>query len=543
MNRHIEHHGLHQGLSFGWLATIWLSHILSQGDHRKVTVRDWVKQSQNTLEKVTGLNIRETDFTDDRLTLLLEKLSKIEIWIAIEAELNGTTIRVYDLEQKKVRIDTTTVSGYHEGGEDRLLQYGHSKDDSSLKQIKVLIASLDPLGMPLITEVLSGEKADDKLYVPAVDRVVKNTDKKGLLFIGDCKMSALDTRGHIYNSGHHYLMPLSMVGNNRDKADDWIKDAMEKENELTQIYVTDHKGKKNLLAEGCEIQRNCCCEKDGKEIKWDERVLIVKSESYAKTLQNALDKRLEKATKELLELTPQRGRGKRQIEDEKKLCESADAILKTHRVEGLLIYNFERQETIHSKFIGRGRGTKNRSKREIVNVRYQINDVIRNEDGIKAVKKTFGWRIFVTDMCKEILTFEQAVMTYRDEWIIERGFHRLKGAPLSLDPMFVKRDDQIIGLTYLLTIAIRFLTLIEFVVRRNLKKNDEKLVGLNPENPKKAINNPTTERLLKAFNGINLTIVHLPQKIIRYVTPLNSLQVKILALLGFSSEIYTSLVT
>ncbi|MBF0226870.1 MAG: hypothetical protein HQK76_15590 [Desulfobacterales bacterium] len=70
INRHIEHHGLHQGLSFGWLATIWLSHILSQGDHRKVTVRDWVKQSQNTLEKITGLNIRETDFTDDRLTLL-----------------------------------------------------------------------------------------------------------------------------------------------------------------------------------------------------------------------------------------------------------------------------------------------------------------------------------------------------------------------------------------------------------------------------------------------------------------------------------------
>ncbi|MBF0227932.1 MAG: transposase [Desulfobacterales bacterium] len=193
--------------------------------------------------------------------------------------------------------------------------------------------------------------------------------------------------------------------------------------------------------------------------------------------------------------------------------------------------------------MGRGRGRKDRPKREIVNVRYQINDVIRNEDEIKAVKKTFGWRIFVTDMCKEILTFEQAVMTYRDEWIIERGFHRLKGAPLSLDPMFVKRDDQIIGLTYLLTIAIRFLTLIEFVVRRNLKKNDEKLVGLNPENPKKAITNPTTERLLKAFKGINLTIVHLPQKIIRHVTPLNSLQVKILALLGFSPEIYTSLVT
>ncbi len=189
INRHIKHHGLHQGLSFGWLATIWLSHILSQGDHRKVTVRDWVRQSQTTLEKVTGLTIRDTDFTDDRLTLLLEKLSESETWEGIEAELSKVTIRVYDLEQTKVRIDTTTASGYHAGGEDSLMQYGHSKDDPNLKQIKVLIGSLDPLGMPLITEVVSGENADDGLYTPAVERIIKNSDhKKGLLFVGDCKM-------------------------------------------------------------------------------------------------------------------------------------------------------------------------------------------------------------------------------------------------------------------------------------------------------------------------------------------------------------------
>jgi len=43
------------------------------------------------------------------------------------------------------------------------------------------------------------------------------------------------------------------------------------------------------------------------------------------------------------------------------------------------------------------------------------------------------------------------------EWLIEHGFHRLKGAPLSLNPLFVKRDDQVVGLTNLLSIAVRFL--------------------------------------------------------------------------------------
>ena len=85
------------------------------------------------------------------------------------------------------------------------------------------------------------------------------------------------------------------------------------------------------------------------------------------------------------------------------------------------------------------------------------------------------------------------------------------------------------------------LTLIEFVVRRKLKQNKEKLTGLIGNNPKKGIDNPTTERLLKAFCQINLTIVYLPDQIIRHVTPLTALQIRILALLGLSPAVYTRL--
>ena len=96
----------------------------------------------------------------------------------------------------------------------------------------------------------------------------------------------------------------------------------------------------------------------------------------------------------------------------------------------------------------------------------------------------------------------------------------------------MKRDDQVVGLTDLLSIAVRFLTLIEFVVRRQLKQNQEQLVGVLPQNPKKGIDNPTTERLLQVFQGVTLTIVHLPGRSIRHVTPLTALQLRILELLG-----------
>jgi transposase len=75
LDRHIKRHHLQQGLSWGWLTCIWLAHILSQGDHRKLTVRDWACQAHNTLQQVTGLDIGETDFTADRLTIVLRYLS------------------------------------------------------------------------------------------------------------------------------------------------------------------------------------------------------------------------------------------------------------------------------------------------------------------------------------------------------------------------------------------------------------------------------------------------------------------------------------
>jgi transposase len=153
------------------VTVVWLSHIVSQGDHRKVTVRDWVVQAHETLERCAGLDIRDTDFTDDRLSIVLRELSKPAAWQAIEKDLGERVMRVYDLEAKRVRLDATTVSGCHEGGDGRLFQFGNSKDDPTLRQVKVMMSALDPLGMPLTTSVVSGERADDGLYAHSIDRV------------------------------------------------------------------------------------------------------------------------------------------------------------------------------------------------------------------------------------------------------------------------------------------------------------------------------------------------------------------------------------
>ena len=61
--------------------------------------------------------------------------------------------------------------------------------------------------MPLATDVLSGERADDGLDIPVIDRIRRGLNASGLLFVGDGKMSALDTRAHIAGHQHVYLSP------------------------------------------------------------------------------------------------------------------------------------------------------------------------------------------------------------------------------------------------------------------------------------------------------------------------------------------------
>lgn len=549
-DHHIKRHGLHQGLSWGWIASIWLAHLLTKSNHRKQPVQAWVKQARATIEKISGQTVRDLDFSDDRLTLLLRRLSKPDVWQAIEKELSQNIIRVYDLKAKQVRLDPTTVSGYHAGGSESLFQYGYSKDDPTLRQVKVMVAVLDPFGLPLVSQVVAGNVADDALYRPAVDRVLQIIDETGLLFVGDSKMSSLAIRAHIHHLNQHYLCPLAQTGDTAKEMETWVEAANNGTRQLQPIYIKNEKGKRVLLAEGYVFERTVQAKIAPREasdaeseqiIEWTEQVFVARSESYRKSQLNGLEGRLQRAITKLLALTPPPARGKHQIQEEAELVNAATAILKAHNVEGFLTYTFERQEKRKTKYLGRGRGNPNRPTREIVSVRYQMLTVTRQEVAIAAHQKTLGWRAYVSNAPAEQLNLKQALLTYRDEWIIEHGFHRLKGAPLSLDPLFVKNDDQVVGLTNLLSLAVRMLTLVEFVVRRKLKQNKEKLTGLIENNPKKGIDNPSTERLLKAFDEITLTSVRMPDHVIQHVTPLTTLQTRILELLGLSAAIYTQL--
>ena len=128
LDEHFSTHGNWVGLSPGWVTVIWLTHILSQADHRMNHVEPWAEQRLHTLRRCTGQWVHPLDVSDDHLAAVLETLSDNARWGAFEGALTRHLLRVYALQPEIVRLDSTTASGYWSVTEDGLFQFGHSKD-------------------------------------------------------------------------------------------------------------------------------------------------------------------------------------------------------------------------------------------------------------------------------------------------------------------------------------------------------------------------------------------------------------------------------
>lgn len=173
----------------------------------------WVAAQQATLSGLIPESLGLKDFTDDRLADVLGVLSQDALWEEVEVQLGQHLIRVYDLADDRIRLDSTSVSVYHEEASQPLFRAGHSKDHRpDLAQFKLMLGTLDPLGMPLASLVVAGNCADAPLYLPAWARVRPVVGPGQKLYIGDTKMGALQTRAVIQEGGDYYLMPLAQVG-------------------------------------------------------------------------------------------------------------------------------------------------------------------------------------------------------------------------------------------------------------------------------------------------------------------------------------------
>ena len=543
LERHLGSHHLHQGLSNGTLATVWLAFLLSQANHRKISVQDWAHHHSHTLQTLLGQPLRPVELSDDRLSIILRRLQDAA-WPGLEADLWQATCEVYEIDYQCVRLDSTTSFGYHTITPDGLMQRGHSKDHRpDLPQLKLMAAAAQPTSHVLACDIVPGQSADDPLYLPLIRRVRQQLRQHGLLYTGDCKMSALATRAELVAEKDYYLMPLPRTGDNAAEIESWIDDAVQGQHPLQNLTRCNEKGKKAVFAHAYERQRPQSSTVADQEVAWTERVQVIRSLELAQRQAQQLDERLREATVPLRKLTPVVGRGHKQYRDEEALRAAVTAIQEEQRVVGLLTVAWQREEQQQTRYRGSGRGGPGRPTYTKTKVRYVITAVKRNEAAIAEAKARQGWRVQVTNLPVSRWSLREAVLLYNGGWSVERDFHLLKDQPLGIQPLFVREDEQIVGLTRLLTIALRVLTLSELQVRSGLAEAEEVLLGLYEGQPKRRSAYPTAGRCLKAISRMEITATRVAagQRVQWHVTDLPPLLKRILKLLHLSPTLYTRL--
>ena len=109
--------------------------------------------------------------------------------------------------------------------------------------------------------------------------------------------------------------------------------------------------------------------------------------------------------------------------------------------------------------------------------------VHRRPAAIALCERLAGWRVYVTNTPAPRLSVAGAVNCYRQQWQPEHGFQRLKGGLLAITPLFFRDENRIRGLLVLLGVALRVLTLSEFVARRDSAAGAKNLPGSTPATP------------------------------------------------------------
>jgi hypothetical protein len=159
----------------------------------------------------------------------------------------------------------------------------------------------------------------------------------------------------------------------------------------------------------------------------------------------------------------------------------------------------------------------------------------------QALIARLGWQVYVTNTTAAQYTAPTLVGTYRQQPVQERGFARLKTRNLQIRPVYLRDEQRIAGLLWLLCLALRVLVLTEQRLRTTLSERQEAITGLNPASRTQATQWPTTERVMAAFGNITLTTLEGPGITHRHVSPLNSTQQHILDLLNLPPDLYARL--
>lgn len=560
LDQNIKTHGNQEGISNSQITIAWIAHILTQNNHCKSPVQEWSKVHKMTLQALLESEISDMDLEDCRLGRLLEKFADDSTWNNLEKSFYSNSFSILQLDVnppksfqddpstsseilKTIKIDATTAYGHHEVTENSIMQFGWSKDHrSDLPQIKMMVSVEGNTGVQIASDILPGNKSDDVHYIPILDRTREIVDTVGCLMCGDSKMSNLPIRANIVQNKEFYLAPLQLTKSHKELLNNLIEQAVNGNQVSELIIETDNNNKKIIIGAGFEIERGRLYENEDSLIEWNERVLLVRSFDHADGKIQRFEEKINKVKKELFKLTSRTITNKEN--SEKELLEKIEFYL--NEMELKPFFNIETEiiekETEYKRGEKRN-GEVRKGTYKLKKYQAKVLNVTVNQKKLDEVYHKLGWRLYVTNAKKSCLSFSSAYKFFRKTmYVIEIGFHALKDY-INISPLYVRDPKQMLGMTRLLMLALKILTLMTAEVRSNMKKENIILQGLYSGQKSRKHPSPTAQSLLEYFSRQNIALIGYKkdEEWVWKVSPLSKTCLLILKLLKIPENTYDKL--
>lgn len=523
----LPRHHLWKGISPGEMVELLLSYFISQSDHRLSVIEDWAASRIEVLRWLMGNEQLEShDLNDDRIGNLLDLITKhAKLWEQFQSQQTSSFIEIYDLSKPEhadtlavARIDTTTAQ--HHGSASGLLQPGYNVSKSPLAQLKIALLTIDNGNLPVSLRVVPGNEVDEPQYIPVLQQSWKDgLSKIDMLIVGDKKIATYENLSFIEQSGNFYLCPLperlySSV--EVEEALDWIETNKVAPMPVMRQGVKEKEPK--LVAKVVELPNRVMSDENGKVPEWTTRLVLVNSVNKRDQLLLDIEMRISKAQEKVKERFVQK-QGRKTLATVKDAEQAVSRILASENVQHLF-------DVKVSPLTG--------------NQKACTAELLLLADEKAKEQRRAGWRVMATNAPMEQLPPEKVILNYLEEFRVEQQFHLLLNEALALMPIYLKSQGRITALIRLLFLALQMSNLWQSTARKELAKEENPyLTNVVPGNPGMKVHRPTTQMLLKAFNGVILILVQLDNgSVIAKIQGWTETHVKILKLLSIREDAY-----
>jgi len=462
---------------------------------------------------------------DDRMGRALERLCKgrhkdVFFHLALRA------IKVFELDCSQIHQDTTSVtfSGKYSGSSlPHRITHGHNKDHRpDLKQLVLGLSATADGFVPLTHQVYDGNQADDQVHMEAHRRLRKLLERADFIYVADCKLASSENLRRLAACGGRFVSTMPRTWS-EDKA---FRKSVQRGQAHWELLLTrknsrkpDSKVDKYYIAKGAYQAKGY-------------RLLWIRSTQKEEQDAEVREQRIEKAVESLRSI--QARLNTYTLKTSRSIERAITAVLREHQVHRFIGYQIKGTRVYERHYKGRGRpkpGEKGRLTWKLVfSLSFDVDEIAIAEEAT-----TDGIFPVITNLENGDYDDKRVLEIYKYQPFLEKRHSQLKTYQ-EITPVFLKKNERVIGYLHMHVMALMVATLMERKLRKAMKSNEIESLPIYPEN--RPCPYPTTFDIVRVFRGVERYEVIEGDRVTVFPAKLNPLQRQLLSLLEVPESLY-----